>query len=58
MKDPNGNEIKIGSKVIWYDSELDEFKQMKVTLIEGDVITLSDGYTETQEFSYNICVID
>ncbi len=58
MKDPNGNEIKIGSKVIWYDRDLDDFLQMKVTLIKGDIITITDGYTDTQVFADDICVID
>ncbi len=58
MKDLSGNEIKIGSKVIWYDRDLDEFLRMQVTLIEGDIITITDGYTETQVFADDICVID
>ena len=58
MKDPNGNVIKIGSKVLWYDRDLDEILNMAVTLIEGDVITITDGFTETQVFAAEICVID
>lgn len=58
MKDLNGNEIKVGSEVIWYDHDLDDFLQMKVTLIKGDIITITDGYTETQVFADDICVID
>ena len=58
MKDPNGNEIKVDSDVIWYDPDLDDFLQMKVTLIEGDIITINDGFTETQVFADDICVID
>lgn len=58
MKDPNGTEIKIGSKVLWYDRDLDEILNMNVTLIEGDVITITDGFTETQVFADEICVID
>ena len=57
MKDPNGNEIKVGCKVIWYDRDLDDFLQMEVTLIEGDIITITDGFTETQVFADDICVI-
>lgn len=60
MKDCNGKEIHINDTVIWFDPDLqfrDVTRFYNVDKINGDIVTISDRYSEIEVFSNEIEII-
>lgn len=60
MKDCNNKEIHLNDTVIWYDPDLqhkDITRFYNVDKIEGDVITISDKFSQMEVFNVEIEVI-
>ena len=59
--DKNGNRIKVGSKVIWYDPELsarDLERVWRVYDIGGDIVYIADNYGEAEVFPHELKVVE
>jgi len=60
MKDCNNKEIHLNDTVIWFDPDLqhkDITRFYTVNKIEGDIITISDKYSEIEVFPNEIEII-
>lgn len=60
MKNCNNVEINIGDTVIWFDPDLqfrDVTRFYNVDKINGDIITISDKYSEIEVFPHEIEII-
>lgn len=61
IKDRKGTEIKLGSKVLWYDPDEDYRDLSRVWTvyeITEDIVYLSDEFGETEVYPTEIEVID
>lgn len=57
MKDKNGKKLKIGDCVIWHDPDettRDLSRIWAIDKIKGEVITISDDYSEAEVYSNEI----
>ena len=59
-QDINGKEIRVGSKVIWYDPEVearDLTRVWEVWKAEGDIVNISDEYGEAEVLANELEVV-
>lgn len=61
MKDKNGKQIKIGSKVVWYDPEVSarDLKRIWVVYdIDDEIVYIGDDYSEAEVFAEELEVVE